>query len=198
MIRPLKCLEVNKMNSYYGSYRTRTFADIYTTADDFVNDYKTSPMTLEYMEPELYKIYYLLYGKYGNSHIASSDETQFKFRLCSIIWQYGPGWKKQLDVQTKLQQMDEKEMLESNRSIYNTILNPATVTDVDNDQLLNTVNQQNTISNKRGKLMAYADLLALLKRDVTKDFLTKFKELFITVLQPDYPLLYEEDSEDGI
>lgn len=186
------------MNSYYGCYRTRTFSDIYTSAEEFIADYSTSPLYNEYLEKDLNKLYYLLYGKYGNSHVASSDENQFKYRLYSIIWQYGPGWKKQIEVQTRLQQMDEKEMLESNRSIYNTILNPATVTDVDNDQLLNTVNQQNTIFQKRGKLMAYADLLALLKRDVTKDFLTKFKELFIVVLQPDYPLLYEEDSYDGI
>jgi hypothetical protein len=183
------------MSSYYGCYNTRTFINIFQSVEGFANSYIVSPLNndeLEYSDLKL--IYYLLYSRYGNSHIASSDENQFEYNLYSIIWQYAPDWKKQVSVQKRLRALSEQELLTGSKGIYNTILNPATVTDVTSDELLTTVNQQNTQTFKKGLISAYADLIALLKHDVTEEFLRRFKKLFINVLQPDYPLLYEENE----
>jgi hypothetical protein len=35
-------------------------------------------------------VYYLLYARYGNNPIANRDENQFKFKIFSVIFQYGP------------------------------------------------------------------------------------------------------------
>lgn len=183
--------------SLYGSYRTRTFADIYETADVFVKEIQASPLNKLYSE-SCKTLYYLLYGKYGNSHIASSDETQFKYRLYSIIWQYGPSWKREVDLQDKLRAMSDDEILSGAKSINNVSLNPAT--EIEEDVVLKTVNQQTTMSVKKAKMDAYAQFVALLKKDVTAEFLNRFKELFLTVVEPEGPLYYitEGDEEDGI
>lgn len=186
------------MNSYYGCYRTRTFSEIYETYDSFYNDWSASPLAHDEVSNLISKVYYLLYAKYGDSHIASSNETRFKYQLYSTIWEYGPSWKKELEIQEKLRSMTEDELLSSGKSIANVILNPATTTDVTNDELLTTVNQQNTVSNKRDKLKAYAMLDELIKRDVTEGFIGRFKKFFISVVQPDAPLLYKENDEDDL
>ncbi len=49
--------------------------------------------------------------------------------------------------------------------------------------------------NKRSKIEGYALVESLLKRDVTEEFLSKFKKLFRTIVEPELPLLYEEIND---
>lgn len=180
----------------YGSYRTRKFADIYETVDSFVTDIQASPLN-KLPTDSCKTLYYLLYGKYGNSHIASSDENQFKYRLYSIVWQYGPTWKREVELQDKLREMNDDEILSGAKSINNVSLNPAT--EIEEDVVLKTVNQQTTMSMKKARIDAYAQFIALLKKDVTAEFLGKFKELFLIIVEPEGPLYYiTEEEEDGI
>ena len=79
--------------------------------------------------------------------------------------------------------------------IYNKALNPSDITDVANDALINTVNEQNTAVTRKGKVEAYAQLLTLLKTDVTGEFLNKFKKLFLTIVLPGLPLWYETEED---
>lgn len=83
----------------YGSYRQIKFTDVYSKADDFLADYGNVGVPTSISNELAETLFYLLYGKYGNSTIASSDLTRFKYRLFSIIWQYGPSWEKKLDIQ---------------------------------------------------------------------------------------------------
>lgn len=74
-------------NSLYGNYRTRKFTDIFPDVSTFVASYNLGITNPSYTitEAQAEFVYYLLYSKYGNSHIASSDENQFKFRLSTLI-----------------------------------------------------------------------------------------------------------------
>lgn len=180
--------------SLYGNYRTRTFIDIFPTLDSFKANYLGSPLQ-SITEQNVTTLYYLLYARYGNSHIASSDENQFKYQVYAIIFQYGPNWVKQLDIQNKLQSVTEEELIRGNLQIYNKALNPSDITDVANDALINTVNEQNTAVTRKGKVEAYSQLLVLLKTDVTSDFLNKFRKLFLTVVLPELPLWYETEED---
>lgn len=83
----------------YGAYRQIKFTDVYSKVDDFMSDYGNVGVPTSISNELAETLFYLLYGKYGNSTIASSDITRFKYRLFSIIWQYGPTWEKKLDVQ---------------------------------------------------------------------------------------------------
>lgn len=186
-------------DSYYGSFRTRTFADIFGSSEELVEAYNEFPPSSKYngslSQTEIETIYYLLYAKYGNSHIAYTDENQFKYALYSIIWQYAPTWKKRLDIQDKIRGLSEDELRSGARAIYNHAFNPSTAPSTSTMEELLTINDQNTTNYKKSKLEAYGILWELLKTDVTDTFLTKFKKLFIVVTAPDYPLYYTTEVE---
>lgn len=186
-------------NTYYGGFRTRTFSDVYVSADAFKDDLRASGMSIELSDQSLINLFYLLYSRYGNSHIASNDETQFKYGLYSVVFMYGPSWEKRLEIQTMLRGLSEEDLLAGGKAIYNHSYNPSTQPSTDTLEELPTINDQNTTKYKKSKLDGYGALMQLLETDVTAYFLERFKKLFIQVLAPDYPLLYlTEEGEDNV
>lgn len=182
--------------SLYGSYRQKKFTDVYDSVEKFLADYNGVGLPTTISQGSAQTLYYLLYGRYGNDVIASSDINRFKYRLFGIIFQYGPTWEKRLEIQEKLRGLTEDEILTGGRQIYNNAQNPSTEPSTDTTDELQYINEQNVTKNRRGKLDAYAMLMELLRSDVTNELLTKFKTLFLTVIEPEEPLYYvsEEDS----
>lgn len=184
-------------NSYYGNYRTRTFGEIYPDVEEFILDYNTLfPSTMK--RNDLLNAYYLLCARYMNSHIINTDENQFKYKVASTIFSYGPTWAKRLEVQQILRDMPESDLIAGSKAIYNHSYNPSTAPSTSTTEELLTIDDQNTQTHKKGRLDAYNMLWNMLTTDVTSEFIDKFKKLFIQVAQPDYPLLYvsEEEEED--
>lgn len=182
--------------SLYGEFRTRTFSDIYDNFEDFNADYNDIGIPVTISVDSITTLFYLLYANYGNSHIASSDETRFKYKLFSLIWQYGPTWEKEVFIQKRLRDLTESEMLEGSKQLYNMAQNPGVEPSTGTSEELNYINSQNVIKNKKSLLEGYATLSELLKKDVTSSFLTKFRPLFLTIVEPELPLLYENIGED--
>lgn len=182
-------------DSYYGSYRTRTFANIFPSFEDFENAYNASVLKIEFNDVfTLEQLYMMLYAHYGNSHISYNDENQFKYYMWSIIYQHGPTVIKQRDLQIKLTQLSDEEIVRGGKAIYNHSYNPSTTPSTSTLEELLTINDQNTTNYIKSKLEGYALLKDLLDRDVIDEFIHKFKRLFIQVLSPDYPLLYETET----
>ena len=186
----------------YGTYRTKKFSDVWTNAADFISDYQNIgiPVIIPVTDDSgaagtATTLYYLLYARYGNSTVASSDPTQFKYKLFSIVWQYGPSWAKELEIQGKVRALTDKEIEAGSVQIYNNAQNPSITPSANTDEELDFINAQNVTKNKRGKLEGYAFIESLLKRDVTEEFLSKFKKLFRTIVEPELPLLYEEIND---
>lgn len=179
-------------NSYYGAYRTRTFADIFPSYTEFMNDYNINPLRINFTSGlTISHIYYMLYAYYGNSHIAYTDENQFKYYMWSIIFQYGPSVSKEREIQDKLRSLSDEDLKLGGKAIYNHSYNPSTAPSTSTLEELTTINDQNTTNYKKSQMEGYAMLLSLLKKDVIEEFMRKFKVLFIKVLAPDYPLLYK-------
>lgn len=194
----------NYDGTLYGSYRTKKFGDVWSTVEDFITDYSNNgiPATIPTRNPSMsrdqgsvYNLYYLLYSRYGNDVIASSDLQRFKMNLFAIIWQYGPNWAKNLEIQSKLRKLTDEEITQGSVQIYNQADNPSTDPSTDTSEFLQYIKAQNTAINKKGKLEGYALLDSLLKRDVTQEFLNRFKPLFKTVVEPEEILLYEDYQE---
>lgn len=189
-------------DTYYGAFRTRTFSEVFPTLQDFIEGKVgelSIPQTLgiNFDEVTMSTLYILLYGRYGDSHIASRNEDQFITKLYSTIFMYGPTWKKRLDIQEKLRGISDEDLMVGGKAIYNTALNPGTEPTTATLEELDYINSQNTTNYKKSKMDAYAQLLAMLETDVTNEFLDKFKKLFLVVVAPDYPLLYEtKENED--
>lgn len=182
-------------DSLYGNYRQRKFTDVYQEKDTFISDYTTCGIPATVSPTGITTLYYLLYARYGNSTIASSDENQFKYKLFSIIFSYGPTWEKRLEVQKKLREMTEDELRESAKAIYNHSYNPSTIPSSDTIDELTTINDQNVTKHRRSKTDGYALLLSLLETDVTTQFIDRFNKLFITIVEPELPLWYTTETQ---
>ena len=179
--------------SLYGNFRTRTFADIFPEFEAFKKDYSDNGIPGTISTTNLETLYYLLYARYGNSNIASSDENQFRYKVFSTIFMYGPAWQKRLEIQQKLIGLDlnsEDLNWSIGTAIYNNALNPSAMPTTQTTSELNYINSQNVTKHKKSKLDAYANLYALIETDVTAEFLEHFKKFFITIVEPDYPLWY--------
>lgn len=183
--------------SLYGSYRQKKFTDVYESVSDFLADYKDCGLPTTISDNSAQTLFYLLYGSYGNDIVASSDINRFKYKLFSIIFQYGPNWEKQLEIQNKLRGLTEEDIRLGSRQIYNTAQNPSTEPSTDTTDELQYINNQNVTKNQRGVLEGYATLLSLLRTDVTQEFLNRFRKLFLTIVQPEEPLLYITEVDDN-
>lgn len=145
-------------------------------------------------------LYYMLYAKYGNSTISSTDEEQFKYKVWMTIFQYGPAWKMRLQIQEKIFNLspDDASVLQGTVMLYNHAENPDTSTpSTDTFDALAGINSQNTSNVRRGKLEGYAMLNALISTDVTEEFLGKFKKFFLKFLAPQKPLWYSEVGDEN-
>lgn len=188
--------------THFNIFNTRRFSDIYNEPQALISDFNDSGFSSVFADANtsLTNIYCLLYARYGNSHIANSDENQFKYLLFSVIWQYGPSWEKRLQIQEKLRGLsldDNSDIYKGSKAIYNSALNPSTsvASDDENGGELPFVNSQNTTKYKKSKLDGLAYLNSLIETDVTKQFIERFKNLFIKVIKTDKPLLYETDLQ---
>lgn len=184
------------IESLYGNFRQITFAEAWDNVDAFIDDLAETTIPLPIIEEQQKILYYLLYSRYGNSVIASSDTNRFKFNVASIIFQYGGAWAKRLEIQEKLRGLTEDELIIGAKHIYNHSYNPSDAPTTQALEELATINEQTVSHSKRGKLDAYAFLWELLDTDVTGEFLDRFKPLFLTIVQPELPLWYiTEDDE---
>lgn len=182
-------------------YNTKTFSDVWDEVSKFVGEYKTSGLydiANTITDDNLSNLYYLLYAKYGNNPIANLDQNQFKYKMFSVIFQYGPAWEKELEIQYNLRNLSLSDLQAGNKVMFKHAYGDATTSSAnDNMDYTNDKNEQKTT---RAKADAYAILLSLLKDDVTEKFLSKFKHCFKTVVYPEHPLLYgtEIDEDDLI
>ena len=138
----------------------------------------------------------LLQSRYYSSTIAYKDEEPFKMRLFAIIFQYAPTWWKSIDIQNRLRALTDDEILKGASQKSKHGYNPSTIPDGPNtgDTEIDSVNEQTLLQYSKGKVSAYADLMLLLKKDVTNDYISKFKGLFIKII--DIPCcLYEDEGE---
>lgn len=185
----------------YGNYRNRKFSDIWPTVAAFVTDYNDNGITTTISEQSITLLYYLLYARYGNSTVASSDENQFKYKVFSTVFMYGPTWEKRLQIQKDIRELTLEEIQKGGKAIYNSALNPNQAPTTSSLEELRFITQQNTSNFVKSKVDAYAIIIDLLETDVTEQFIGEFKKLFLTVVSPELPLWYitqdEEDAENA-
>lgn len=188
-------IPANNGSSLYGNFRTRTFVEIWNNEEAFANDYNNNGIPVSISAVSLKTLFYLLYARYGNSNIASADENQFKYKVFSTIFMYAPSWEKRLDIQKKLRELSDEEIMKGSTAIYNSALNPSTAPSTAALEELPYINQQNATKYKKAKMEAYATLYALIETDVTEELIGKFKKLFITIVEPDKALWYKTEGE---
>lgn len=171
-------------------YNTQLFTDIYEKVEDFTADYNTIGLGGITDINLVNKLFYLLYAKFGNSPIANLDENQFKYKLFSTVFMYGPAWEKRLDIQDQIRKLSPEDLLDGAKAIHNHAYNPETEPSTLSPEILNYINEQNTSQFKKSKMDAYGQLWSLISTDVTAEFLAKFNDCFKKFVMPADPLIY--------
>lgn len=189
------------MNNYvsplvFPQYNTPLFTDVYQSEDDFVDEMNACGIPVKITGTSARTLYYLLYARYGNSPIANTDVNQFKYKLFSVIFQYGPTWEKRLQIQDDLKTLSQDDLLYAGKQISNHAYNPGSAPSTSTLEELTHINEQSTTLNKRNVIDAYRNLWSMLKTDVTEEFLDKFQRLFKTFVLPENPILYATEDDD--
>lgn len=193
------------MKSNFQGFDNVTFSDLYSTQEEFVNQYKAVGFPQQYeggtyiTDDDLKLIWLLLIGRFADSVIKPYNTYgAFHVRFMSRVWQYSPAWKKNLDIQNKLRSLsleDGSEIYKGSSAIYNAAMNPNTQPGTDTDNELNFINSQNVTKHKKSKLEGLAILSDMLKNDVTEQFLRRFDDFFKTIIYSGRTLLYETEGE---
>lgn len=179
-------------------YNRKYFTQIWGDKESFLRSWYDSGFNGDPMltDDAIRKIYLHLMARYKNSPIAYNDETQFEFRVFSMIEQYGPTWAKKLELQKKARALTDDEIVVGPRNINNHANNPSTLPSTASLEELQKIDMQSTNITKRAKLDAYGSVYNMLKDDITKTFIDRFKVLFMPIVAPQHvPLWIDEEEE---
>ena len=97
----------------FPQYDTKLMAEVWNSASEFLTDYQNAGIPTTISNQNATTLYYLLYARYGNTPIANYDENQWKYKMFSIIFQYGPTWEKRLDIQTTLRGLQISDLVDN-------------------------------------------------------------------------------------
>lgn len=182
------------MISMIPEYNTMTFNDVFENKDSFIDTLDQYGETIS--DDDLKLTFLLLSARYGNSPIANRSVNQFTLKVWSTVYQYGPTWVKEKEIQEALRNISLDELRDGTKAIFNHAYNPSTAPSTDTTTELEYINDQNTTKYKKSKVEAYATLLELLKSDVCEAYINKFKNLFKQFVMPEDTLLFITEEGD--
>ena len=188
--------------SNYGWFYTRTFGDIFPTATDFSNFYANNavPARLlsgtDYSSYGIEAIYYLLLSEYFGAHICMSSEDWFKMKVMQIIYEYGPAWQREMALQDKLMRLTDSDLVTGAKAIHNHAAHPSTAPATATLEEVEYIDDQSTTNWKKEKLKAFMDARNVIDDSLTKEFLSRFKKLFIKFVYSANPVLYTAGGDD--
>lgn len=185
-----------KYDSLYGNYRQLSFTQTWETAEEFLSEIKETPFTGGLSDEDLTQVFYLLYARYGNDIWASSDINRAKWQCFSTIFQYAPNWKKKLEIQGRLRDLNDNEVIAGDTVINNHAFHDATAPSSQTVEELQYINEQSVNKNRKNKVKAYTELYLMLEDNITDVFLAKFKKLFLSVVTPEQALYYVTEDEE--
>lgn len=187
--------------SIYGTYRTRTFGEIFPDATTFAAAYSAGAVPgrlltgTEYANYDINAIYSLLASEYFGAHISMSSEDWFTLKVMQIIFEYGPQWQREMALQDKLLKLSDDDLRLGSKAIYNHASHPSTEPSDATLEELPYIDDQNTTTYRKDKPKAFVDASLGLDDSITRTFISRFKKLFIRFLYPTGNLYYEGVEE---
>lgn len=171
----------------------KRFNEIFPDASSVSTEMLSLGFDTLFPEDFSWKVFYsLISGRHALDEVSvrGDDESslaRWKTRFCSILWQYGPSWWKQAQLQDQFRKFSEEDLVKGSLQVASQALNPAkkpdkTIQGIDLP-IVETINAQSSNQYKKNKTDAYSSLLFLLKNDVTEPFLRRFDPLFKTILR---------------
>ena len=100
-------------------------------------------------------------------------------------------------LQQKYISMSDAEIIAGSKAVYNHAKNPSTAPSTGSLEELTYIDEQNVTTFKKYGPDAWRQISASIDPDICKRFTDKFRDLFIKVTAPDYPLYYAEEATNG-
>ena len=162
-------------------YDTNLFCEIWDSSEKFLADYNntgtefTNQVPTTISQENALMTYLLLFSRYGNNPIANYDITQFKNKIFTLIWQYGPAWEKRLTMQEDIRNLTLQEIMTGTKTdwssegtqsqsstgtdttINNHAYNPSTAPNTQTTSELDYIDQQNVAKGNATSMMQGAD-----------------------------------------
>lgn len=178
---------VEMIKGYEGSLfdngLVRRFVDIFPNFNTFKSEYESNGISKTITTESLQNLYYILIGRYGENQYAGTSEYIFKYSLFSLIYMYGPAWEARLELQKKIRNLTDTELMSGDVRVTNTARNPSTGNTQNKPFTpLDYIDGQNAEMTTRAKLSAYSLKYSQIVTDVTEEFVSKFKTLFRKVI----------------
>ena len=184
------------MQTSYYTYGNQRFIDIFPDYDTFKSMIDASFIKGLISDDKFNILYNLLLGRYGTAEINSKSGSNYWLcRFYNIIYEYAPEYFKKREIQDNIRNLSVDELMQGTKAIYNTAQNPDSKPSTSSLEELTYISNQSTTNYKYSKVEGYARLMELMKTDSTSSFLNKFQKLFMQVLTPYQPLLYNYESE---
>lgn len=197
--------------STYGTFRTRTFGEIFPNVTTFKDFYTNCgiPATLFpgtetvqgvqvntiYKNYDIDSIYSLLASEYFGAHISYSSEDWWKLKVMQTIYAYGNTWQREMAIQDKIKALSDEEIKKGAKAVYNHASHPSQEPDTQYLEDLPYIDDQNTTNWKKEPIRAFAESVVGLNDRLTREFLLKFKKLFIRFVYPTGPIFYKEGED---
>jgi len=166
------------MINYDQQYNTMTFDDVWEKYEDLLSDYQDSGFDDVITEDSMKILFLHLSAEYKNSPIINRDVNQFKFRVFSLIYQYGGEWEKKLTLQKRILALTEDELKLGGTNVINQALNPSTEPSASTTEELDYVNQQSVSKSKRALIDALNLQWESINSNITEPFIKRFRKLF--------------------
>lgn len=183
---------------YTNSYITRKFGEIWVDEPTFTAEMfklMTDAYDTTLTEAQCKRLFYELSARFTGSNVRYTDEFQFKLRLGSIMSQYGPLYFSNLELVAQAQGTELDQFMTAGKTLMNAAQNNATLPGVGTDQELPYVNSQNVVNTKRAIDIALDAKKSFLRDEFTKQFYTRFNELFISIIYPQMPMWFITEEE---
>lgn len=185
----------------YFDYNNLKLSDIFESDDDFLTKFKASQLYnkagFDMTDEQLLVAFNLIYGRYAINPIANASADLFELKFFATIWQYGPKWAMDLEIQAKLRSLgleDSSEIYKGSKAIYNSAEHPETSPSTSALDELTYISHQNTTNYKKSKIEGIASLVEMLRNDVTENFLNQFRKLFSKFVNDD-KIVYVYENE---
>ena len=162
-------------------YDTNLFCEIWDSSEKFLADYNNTGTEFTNQVPPVISqqnalmTYLLLFSRYGNNPIANYDVAQFKNKIFTLIWQYGPAWEKRLEMQENIRNLTLQEIMTGTKTdwssegtqsqsstgtdttINNHAYNPSTAPNTQTTSELDYIDQQNVAKGSNTGMIQAAD-----------------------------------------
>ncbi len=190
-------LPYDSEQSAYGQYERPTLTELWQDAGSFATDFMASGIADDVTEDDAKRIFLLLYSRYANNTILSSDTNRWKYDLYVMVESYAPNYLKNKANLKRIRNLTDEELFVGTKQINNSAMNPSTPPSTATLEELTAIDAQHTTTFKKGKLDGITMQNSMLgESDGTERFLNHFRRLFDKIVRPYVARLYATDVVD--